>query len=129
MTSILMTDSPKRRDKLVIMAEMVTIAKRGTPKTRMMFEANLSFSQLNEYLTLLSNTGLIEKTSNHGKVIFQTTPKGLEFLEKQQQVFNLLNDDTYVCRTSGRSNSAMLFTPSFQGNKKFQGFARKAPLF
>jgi predicted transcriptional regulator len=123
-----MNDSPKRRDQLVIMAEMVRIAKRGTPKTRIMFEANLSFSQLNQYLTLLSNTGLIEKTSDYGKVIFQTTPKGIEFLNKQQQVFDLLNDDSYVCKSSGHSNTVVLFTPGFQANRRSQGFQRKVPL-
>ena len=41
---------PKRREKLVIMAQIIDIAKQGTSKTHIMFKASLSFSQLNQYL-------------------------------------------------------------------------------
>jgi predicted transcriptional regulator len=96
MTSELIDSAPKRRDKLIIMAEIVGIAKKGTTKTHIMFKANLSFSQLKQYLSLLTNTGLLEKISINGRVIFQATAKGLEFMEKQQQVIDLLNDSFYV---------------------------------
>lgn len=119
MASTLIESSPKRRDKLVIMAEIVSIAKKGTSKTHIMFKANLSFSQLNQYLSLLSNTGLLEKFSDHGRVIFQATEKGLEFIDKQQQVFNLLNDDSYIYRNCAKTNSPIFFAHIHQGNKKF----------
>jgi predicted transcriptional regulator len=125
MTLELMNSSSKRRDKLVIMSEIVAIAKKGTSKTQIMFKANLSFSQLNQYLSLLSRTGLLEKKSDRGKVIFQATAKGLEFIDKQQQVFNLLNDDSYVYENCPKTNSSFIFTNILQGNKKFQVFTRK----
>jgi predicted transcriptional regulator len=124
MTTELIESSPKRRDKLVIMAEIIAIAKEGSSKTHIMFKANLSFSQLNQYLTLLSNTKLLEKYSDNGRVVFQATAKGLEFIDKQQQVLNLLNDDSHVYP---KANSSIYFITSPQGNKKFQGFIRRAP--
>jgi predicted transcriptional regulator len=42
----------KRRDKLYIIAEILEIAKEGTLKTQIMYRANLSFTQLNDYLKI-----------------------------------------------------------------------------
>jgi predicted transcriptional regulator len=98
MTTQLIESIPKRRDKLIIMAEIVGIAKKGISKTHLMFKANLSFSQLNQYLSVLSNTGLLEKNAYNGRVVFQATPKGIEFIERQQRVIDLLSDDSYVPR-------------------------------
>jgi predicted transcriptional regulator len=100
MTFALIQNRPKRRDKLVIMAEIVGIAKNGTSKTHIMFKANLSFSQLNQYLALLSQTSLLEKSAQNGRVIYKATQKGLEFMEKQQQIIDLLNEDVHVYRNS-----------------------------
>ena len=83
----------KRRDKLVIMAEIVGIARNGTSKTHIMFKAHLSFSQINQYLKLLPRIGLLEKSAYKGKVIYKATQKGLDFMEKQKQIIDMLNED------------------------------------
>jgi predicted transcriptional regulator len=98
MTLTLVENYPKRRDKLVIMAEIVNLAKKGTSKTHIMYEANLSFSQLNQYISLLSQTSLLEKSGCNGRVIYKATPKGLEFMEKQQEIIDLVNEDVRVYR-------------------------------
>ncbi len=98
MTLTLIENYPKRRDKLVIMAEIVSIAKKGTSKTHIMFKANLSFSQLNQFLTLLSQTSLLEKSACDGRVIYRATQKGLDFMERQQQIMDLLNEDVRAYR-------------------------------
>lgn len=85
--------TPKRRDKLVIIAEIIDIAKNGTSKTHIMFKANLSFSQLNQYLSALIDTNLLEKQVVEGREIYKATRKGLDFVEKQCEVINLLNVD------------------------------------
>ena len=61
MTLELFEVKSKRRDKLVIMTEIIGIAKNGTSKTHIMFKANLSFSQLNQYISLLLQSGLLER--------------------------------------------------------------------
>ena len=85
----------KRRDKLLIMAEIVGIARNGSSKTHIMFKARLSFSQINHYLKLLPRIGLLEKSTCKGKAIYKATQKGLEFMEKQQQIMDLLNEDMH----------------------------------
>ena len=95
MTVTLPENNSKRRDKLVIMTEIIDIAKNGTSKTHIMFAANLSFSQLNQYLELLCQSNLLEKSKNNadGREIYRATEKGLEFMEKQCQVIKLVNSN------------------------------------
>jgi predicted transcriptional regulator len=93
MTLQIIESQPKRRDKIVIMAEIINLAKKGISKTHIMFKANLSFSQLNQYIEALSNADLIEKTSINGKVVYRATPKGCEFYQSEQQVIALLNTE------------------------------------
>ena len=100
MTSEIIENSSKRRDRLVIMAEIVGISKKGISKTHMMFKANLSFSQLNQYIELLTNTALLEKSTVGEKNIFHATKKGLEFLEKQQQAIDMLKENGQINRKS-----------------------------
>ena len=96
MTIQIAENTSKRRDKLIIMAEIINIAKKGSSKTHIMFKANLSFSQLNLYISILANAGLLEKFSNNGKIVFQSTPKGMEFMKRQQQVIELLNVESDI---------------------------------
>jgi len=86
---------PKRRDKLVIMTEIIGIAIKGTSKTQIMYKANLSFSQLKRYLALLSHHSLLKKSAHDGKEIYKATQKGVEFMERQQQIIDLINDEPY----------------------------------
>jgi|WetSurMetagenome_2_1015567.scaffolds.fasta_scaffold49780_4 predicted transcriptional regulator len=96
MAIILAQNSSKRRDKLVIMAEIVSIAKKGASKTRIMLSANLSFSQLNQYLELLSEANLLEPSSVGGKRVYKSTQRGLEFMEKQCDILSYLNGNVGV---------------------------------
>ncbi|HMK95797.1 MAG TPA: winged helix-turn-helix domain-containing protein [Candidatus Limnocylindrales bacterium] len=86
-------DKPKRRDKLVIMTEILIIAMRGASKTQIMYKANLSFSQLKHYLALLLRKSLLEKSPLNKREIYKATPKGLEFMERQLQIIDLINED------------------------------------
>jgi predicted transcriptional regulator len=84
---------PRRRDKLIIMTEIIGIAIKGTSKTQIMYKANLSFSQLKRYLALLSRHSLLKKSAYNGREIYKATPKGVEFMERQQQVIDLINEE------------------------------------
>ena len=87
-----LNDSPKRRDKLVIMAEIMDIAKHGALKTQIMYKANLSFSQLTVYLRLLIDTDLLAKTVNDGKQVYRATEKGIDFLVRHEGIMGLLGE-------------------------------------
>jgi predicted transcriptional regulator len=90
MTLLIIENQPKRRDRLIIIAEIINIARKGSSKTQIMFKANLSFSQLNQYLSVLLKTALLEKIALNGKFVYLPTTKGLEFLRRQQLVVDLL---------------------------------------
>jgi len=90
MTLLIIENQPKRRDRLIIIAEIINIARKGSSKTQIMFKANLSFSQLNQYLSLLLKTALLEKKALNGKFVYLPTMKGLEFVQRQQKVVDLL---------------------------------------
>ena len=82
-----------RRDKMVIMAEIIDIAKRGALKTQIMYRANLSFSQLNQYLKLLISTKLLTKTKSDGKEIYEVTRKGADFLTRHEALMCLISEE------------------------------------
>jgi predicted transcriptional regulator len=104
MTLLLNDKTPKRRDKIVIMAEIMSIARKGTSKTHVMFKANLSFSQLNEYIEILLQANLLEKSVIEGKELYTTTKKGQEFMQKACEAIQLLNQDL-------RNNRVKTFLP------------------
>src|SRR4030066_1551597 len=63
----------RRRDKICIMAEVLEIAREGTLKTQIMYRANLSFAQLNEYLKFMLKIQLLNKFIDNGKDIYVAT--------------------------------------------------------
>jgi predicted transcriptional regulator len=83
----------KRRDKLYIVAEILEIAKGGTLKTQVMYRANLSFTQLNDYLEFMSKICLLEKIDVNDKDIYRATEKGLDFLQRYREINELLRTE------------------------------------
>jgi predicted transcriptional regulator len=92
LTSWLKQTVSKRRDKLSIMAEILEIAKPGTLKTQIMYKANLSFAQLNEYLRFMLKTRLLNKFNANGKDVYGSTKKGEDFLHRHFELTELLKD-------------------------------------
>ena len=83
----------KRRDKLYIIAEILQIAKDGPLKTQIMYKANLSFAQLNEYLRLMLKIRLLSKLNHNGKEVYATTEKGLDFLQRHGELAEMLKEE------------------------------------
>jgi predicted transcriptional regulator len=114
MTLELMDSRPKRRDKLIIMMDILNISKNQTSKTRIMSKANLSFSQLNEYIDFLVSHDLLEALSSGGKIGYKVTQKGREFIERQQIVIGMLYDNNSAYRIKTPKTDC-----SLQRNKQF----------
>jgi predicted transcriptional regulator len=72
------------------MAEILQIAKEGTLKTQIMYKANLSFTQLNDYLLFLQNNNLITQTYSEGKEVYVITIKGINFLQRHRELTEML---------------------------------------
>jgi predicted transcriptional regulator len=86
-------NSAKRRDKLSIIAEILEIAKEGTLKTQIMYKANLSYAQLNDYLKFLLKSGLLQKFVSSGKDVYEVTEKGIDFLQRHCELTELLKEN------------------------------------
>ena len=93
MNSSIAEASSKRRDKLNIIAQILEIAKDGTLKTQIMYKANLSFAQLNDYLRFMLKINLLMKTDKNRKEIYKATEKGIDFLQRHQKISELLKSE------------------------------------
>jgi predicted transcriptional regulator len=83
----------KRRDKLSIIAEILDIAKDGTLKTQIMYKANLSFAQLNDYVKFMLKISLLNKFRANGKDVYEATEKGLDYIQRHMELMELLQDN------------------------------------
>lgn len=83
----------KRRDHLFIMAEILEVAIDGALKTQVMYRANLSFAQLNEYLKLMLDIKLLESVKNSQKTFYKTTAKGVRYLQSYREIRDLLKKE------------------------------------
>ena len=73
--------------------EIIAIAKKGVSKTHIMFKANLSFSQLKDYIDFLTKKSMLKKVSVDSRTVYKSTEKGVEFMEKQQHIIGMLSDN------------------------------------
>ena len=102
----LMFRDRKRRDRLYIMAEVLEIAKNGSLKTQIMYRANLSFAQLNDYLDFLLEVGLLRESSEEGKTVYGTTKKGVRFLRNYYKIRDLLRGKSEKSEKNNLNNRA-----------------------
>jgi predicted transcriptional regulator len=72
------------------MAEIMEIAKGSQLKTRIMYRANLSFSQLNEYLSFLTKMKFLKVNVIDGQKFYETTAKGNLYIENYMEMSTLL---------------------------------------
>jgi predicted transcriptional regulator len=81
----------KYRSRTEIVAQMLEAAIKPATKTRVMYSAFLSHSQLKEYLEVLHANNLLHYDEKNR--VYRTAPKGLNFLELYQQMGDLVIDE------------------------------------
>ena len=74
----------KNRHNVEIIADILEICQSNARKTRIMYQANLSFQLLTKYLRLLQQSNLI-KADRDGS-FYSATDKGLEFLKNYYEL-------------------------------------------
>jgi predicted transcriptional regulator len=81
----------KRRDKLEIIEDLLSAADKqyGVNKTFLVYQTNLNFNRLENFLPYLLDRGLIERVNEQGQK-FVTTNKGREFLRQLNSMKKLL---------------------------------------
>ncbi len=73
----------RRRSKLRILADILQAVERGESNiTRIMLEANLSYTRLARYLEELEGKGMLVKVEEEREVKYRLTKKGREFLKE-----------------------------------------------
>jgi predicted transcriptional regulator len=79
------------RSRVEIISQILETAKRGgTTKTKIVYKAFLSYSQLKEYLTILTESDLLsydDKTHT-----FKITEKGLRFLNFYNEISDVIKE-------------------------------------
>ena len=77
------------RSRTEIVAMILDAAtKGGETKTKIMYFAFLSYTQVHEYLSILIENNLVEYLDGTNK--FKTTEKGLHFLNMHNEIRKLL---------------------------------------
>lgn len=76
----------KRRCELQIIEDILNLSRTGAKKTEILYQSNMSFSQLKNYLSVLLENNIIEEnivTNNNGKYnkFYKTTQKGNNLLD------------------------------------------------
>jgi predicted transcriptional regulator len=78
----------KFRSRVDISAEILEAAKNGELKTRIMYAARVSVKQLNPYLDLLVENGMLEYQPKER--LYRTSEKGNIFLDNYQKAWQVL---------------------------------------
>jgi len=85
---------PSHRSQVDIIADVLREAVGGAKKTHIMYSCNLSFKQLQNYLSLLLDRGLLRKISQEEKGrdprFFKITSKGQNLLQAYDRLKALI---------------------------------------
>lgn len=79
----------RRRSNIEVIADMLRLGEAG--KTEIMYSANMSYHQLQKYLTFMLQLGLITKvTVGNPMVTYRVTRKGLRLLRSIEGILEIL---------------------------------------
>jgi predicted transcriptional regulator len=82
----------KYRSRTEIVCKILDATNGGATKTKIMYVAFLSYSQLKEYLSVLIENNLLEYSN--GTQTFKTTEKGLNYIKMYRQIGELFQQQT-----------------------------------
>lgn len=79
----------RRRSSIEVIADMLRLGEAG--KTEIMYSANMSYLQLQKYLTFMLELGLITRVTVGNPVItYRVTRKGLRLLRNIDGILEML---------------------------------------
>ena len=91
--------SSRKRSEIDIMASILSEARKGARKTRIMYRCNLSHRQLQVYLKLLLDMRLLMSVSEEGDrktSFYETTTRGRNFLDAYGELKKLMRADAHA---------------------------------
>ena len=84
----------RKRDKIVLIADMLQRATMGVKKTELMYHVGLSTTQFCNYVPELLKSELMERVDSKYGLVYKTTFKGKEFLNTFETLSTLLERST-----------------------------------
>ena len=78
------------RSENTIIAAILTAAQGGVTKTKIMYDAYLSYKQVMNYIHMLETKELIRQESSR----YHTTEKGYRLLNLSEQIHELISPET-----------------------------------
>ena len=80
-----------RRSNVQIIAEMLRTGENGAGKTKFMYNNNMSYTQLQKYMSFLITRGFIAEVHvGNPKVTYQVTDSGTRLLKSIESVAEIL---------------------------------------
>ena len=80
-----------RRSNIEIIADMLRVGESGAGKTEIMYSVNMSYAQIQKYLSFLISHDFIDRvTVGNPSVTYQVTEKGISLLKSIDTVLEVL---------------------------------------
>lgn len=84
----------QRRSNIEIIADILRAGEHGAGKTEIMYSANMSYTQMQRYLTYLVQQGFISKADMDGGVsAYRVTEDGKDVLRAIDSLLTMLGPD------------------------------------
>jgi predicted transcriptional regulator len=78
------------RGKIQITADILCLSTVAIKKTHIMYKANLSYEQVNYYLSDMLNNDLISQHILEDGIVYRTSEKGREYLKHYTRLMDLV---------------------------------------
>ena len=87
-----------RRDRIAIIAEILTETNFGRTRVRIMSKCNLNSKQIEIFIKLLLEKKLLaKKIHDNGRVTFLVTQRGKDFIKKFHYLQALMESNDFKC--------------------------------
>ena len=81
----------QRRSNIEIIGDILRVSQNGTCKTKIMYNVNMSYSQIQKYLGFLMSQGYIVKAKvGNPSVTYRPTKRGLKLLKSIDNFMEVL---------------------------------------
>ena len=81
----------RRRSNIEIIGDMLRVGANGAGKTEIMYSANMSYSQLQKYLSLLISQGFVDRLEVGNPVVtYRVTERGSTLLRSIDTILDVL---------------------------------------
>lgn len=81
----------RRRSNIEIIGDMLRVGANGAGKTEIMYSANMSYSQLQKYLSMLISQGFIDRLEVGNPIVtYRVTERGSTLLRSIDTILDVL---------------------------------------